>query len=169
VHTFTTEEFELLVADLLLYCGDGNIREITDTYGPTPHGGRCGGVIHAHLDSFKFSTSDFHDQEAYWTIFLPDAKASITLGHGRIALLSFPKLHLDPLLSQRYQIANRIQYSYDYFSGMSESRRHRDLEAQLGYEHLPSYGKVLAQIIADFRSFEPPGSVREIKVQAPLN
>jgi hypothetical protein len=39
MHQFTAEEFRLLLDDLLLYCGDGNVREITDTYGPTPHGG----------------------------------------------------------------------------------------------------------------------------------
>ena len=33
MHQFTAEEFRLLLDDMLLYCGDGNIWEIPNTYG----------------------------------------------------------------------------------------------------------------------------------------
>jgi hypothetical protein len=156
MHQFTAEEFRLLLDDLLLYCGDGNVREITDTYGPTPHGGGyCGGVIHTGMDSFKFMTAGFHDQKECWAIDLPIPAECMTLGHRRIRPFYFPKLHLDPDLSARYRIANIIHYSYIHFSNMDESRRRRDLELELGYAGLKSYGRVVAQIEKDFRSYKP--------------
>ena len=156
MHQFTLEEFELLLDDLLLYCGDGNIREITDTYGPTPHGGACGGLIRANMDDFKFTTAAFHDQKDYWAIDLPSPKACLTLGHRRIETLCFPKIHLDQALSERYRIANILNYCYNYFSGVTNSQRRRDLEEQLGYSELPTPGAVIGQIERDIRSFEPP-------------
>lgn len=85
MHQFTAQEFRLLLDDLFLYCGDGNVREITDTYGPTPHGGGyCGGVIHTCMDSFKFMTAGLHDQKECWAIDLPMPAECMTLGHRRI-------------------------------------------------------------------------------------
>jgi hypothetical protein len=79
----------------------------------------------------------------------------MTLGHRRIRPFYFPKLHLDPDLSARYRIANVIHYSYIHFSNMDESRRRRDLELELGYAGLKTYGRVVAQIERDFRSYKP--------------
>jgi hypothetical protein len=155
MHRFTTKEFRLLLDDLLLYCGDGNVREITDTYGPTPHNGDCGGVIHTCMDSFNFTTAAFHDQKDCWAIDLPMPAACMTLGHRRISLFYFPKLHLDTNLSARYRIANIVHHSYTYFSNMDESQRRRDLELELGYAGLKTHGRVVARIEKDFRSFKP--------------
>lgn len=168
MHQFTAEEFRLLLDDLLLYCGDGNVREITDTYGPTPHNGDCGGVIHTCMDSFNFTTAAFHDQKDCWAIDLPMPAACMTLGHRRISLFYFPKLHLDPDLSARYRIANIIHFSYTYFSNMDESQRRRDLELELGYAGLKAHGRVVAQIEKDFRSFKPT-DIRDFESGAKSN
>ena len=156
MHQFTREEFQLLLEDLLLYCGDGNIREIIDTYGPTPHGGECGGVVRANMDEFKFTTAALHDQKNYWAIDLPSPVHCLTLGHRRIQTLCFPKIHLDPELAERYRVANILNYCYNYFSGVTNSQRRRDLEHRLGYADLPSPGAVVGRIEKDFRSFKPP-------------
>jgi len=156
MHYFTAEEFRLLLDDLLLYCGDGNIREITDTYGPTPNGGGyCGGVIHTSMDSFNFMTAGLHDQKDCWAIDLPLPVACMTLGHRRNSPFYFPKLHLDAELSSSYRIANTLHYRYTYSSHMDEGQRRRDLELELGYAGLRSYGRVIAKIVQDFRSFKP--------------
>ena len=166
MHHFTEEEFRLLLDDLLLYCGDGNVREITDTYGPTPFNGDCGGVIHTCMDSFKFTTAAFHDQQDYWSIDLPAPAACMTLGHRRITAFSFPKLHIDPAQSGRYRIANVIHYCYTYFSNMDENQRRHDLEQELGYHNIRTYGRVVARIEKDFRSFRPP---YERRIDAPVH
>lgn len=149
---FTEQDIDYLLQDLQLY--SGNIRDVSDLHGPHSHnGGTFGGVIHTWMDSFNFSASPMFCDEQSWTIDLPDPIESLRCGHRMLVLFSFPKLHKDPALQHRYRIANIIYHAYDGYSNVSEASRLPEYERVLGYEHLPSYGRVLEAIVRDFRSF----------------
>jgi len=149
---FTQEDATNLIEDLLLY--SGNIQKITDLFGVNMHGDHFGGVIHTNMDSFNFSHNKVFTDDESWTIDLAAPVESILTGHRSLALLKFPKLHKSRELQARYRIANDLYDAYNNFSGLTEDSRIRDLEEALGYENLPSLGRVLAAIIDDFRSYD---------------
>ncbi len=152
---YTKKDFKLLLDDLRVYCGGCHIT-ITGTYRPDTGNGVSDGVIRIRKDPFSFTTTNIRNHMDYWAIGLP-VPAACMIGDRRTGLFCFPKIHRDPELSERYRIANGIQFFYSFSSrGISEEQRLRDFEKKLGYERIRSPKMVLARIKRDFRSFKPP-------------
>jgi hypothetical protein len=164
---FTKRDVKNLLADLQLYCG--TIREITDIYGPHQHNcGTFGGKIHTWMDEFNFIATPMMCGDEYWSIQLANPIASLKEGNRLLATMCFPKIHKDPALQQRYQIANLIYHRYNGYSGVAENDRLRDCERELGYDGLATLRKVAAAIVKDFRSYEP-SKWKELKTQQSRN
>lgn len=150
---FTKRDVKRLLEDLRLY--SGNIAEITDVHGPHAHSGNhIGGVIHTWMDTFNFMATPIFCDEDSWTIELANPMESLRRGHRSIVLFTFPKIHKRPDLQKRYRIANVIYKAYNGYSNVTEASRLPRYERILGYEKLPSYGRVLEAIIRDFRSYQ---------------
>lgn len=152
IEEFTQEDADLMLEDLQLY--SGNISEITDLYGLNIHGDHFGGVIHTHMDAFNFSHDKIYSDEDSWAIRLTDPVESLRQGHQMISIFRFPKIHRDPDLKKRYEVANIVYSAYNNYSNVTEDSRIRDYEEFLGYDELPTYGHVLAAILKDYRSFQ---------------
>ena len=151
MEAFSKKDIRNLLSDLQLY--SGNIKEVTDVYGPTPHGDHCiGGKIHTSMDTFNFMVVPHFCDTEVWRIQLADPVESLRRGHRSIVFFEVPKIHKDQELVKRYKIVNILYGSYNERSNMNESLRHPDYEAFLGYDHLPSYSAVLNAIIKQYRS-----------------
>lgn len=140
------------IFDLELYCG--TIREISDVRGSFQgQFTTLSGVVHTWMDSFNFSVMGMFCTEDAWEIRLADPVACLRKGHRRELQMKFPKIHKDPALVERYQMANTLYKLYNSYSNVTEDSRRPDLEALLGYSGLPTYMSVINAIVADFRSY----------------
>ena len=149
---FTAQDVTNLLDDLKLY--SGNIRKITGLHGPHTPDGHFGGVIHTWMDAFNFSAYPMFSDDDSWSIDLPDSVGSLQRGHRSIVFFSFPKLHLDPHLQERYRIANILYKAYNGYSNVTEDSRLSHYERLLGYHRLRSFGRVIEAIVRDFRSHQ---------------
>ena len=148
---FTAKDIKNLLADLELY--SGNIKKVTDIFGPHEHNPSFTGIAHTCMDSFHFTATPMFCDERSWSIQLADPVESLRHGHRLLASFTFPKLYKTPRLQKKYRIANIIYDAYNNYSHVTEASRLRDYEREIGYEQLPTYSRVLKAIIDDFRSY----------------
>lgn len=155
---FTKEDIKNLVDDFQLY--SGNVKEISEIYGPHEHNaGSIGGEVRTAMNSFKFSATPMFCDRDYWTIELPDIKACLELGHGRVMHYRVPKIHLDPHLQKEYFIANDIYDQYNDFNDLSKIVRLGNLESLIGLDTLKTANDVMQMIILTYRSYPQKGSI----------
>jgi hypothetical protein len=106
------------------------------------------------MDAFNFSASPMFCDNDSWSIDLSNAVGSLQRGHRSIVSFSFPKLHLDPQLQERYRIANILYKAYNGHSNVTEASRLPHYERFLGYHRLRSFSRVIEAIVRDFRSHQ---------------
>ena len=149
IKVFTAKDIRNLVADLTLY--SGNIKGISKIVGPEEHNaGAIDGIIHTSMDEFPFSAMPIYSDDESWTIHLGDPVESLRHGQRMLVLLRFPKLHKDPELQKRYQLANFLYDRYSNYSNIVENDRLREYERQLGYDRLRTFQKVMTRLSATF-------------------
>ena len=159
---FTRSEVKHLLSDLHLY--SGNIKEITNL--ETSDQGHISGLIRTCVDSFRFFAIPMTCGGNNWCIHLPDNIECLRHGNGPLAVFTFPKIHCNPALEQRYKIANSLYDRYANCRPISESIRLPHLEQMLGYEKHPTAWSIVEAIIKDFRSHQQQQDVASAKLLA---
>lgn len=149
---FTPIDVKHLISDLQIY--SGNIQEITNICGPHKHNSSIQGTIRTGWDEFHFHATPMFCDDKKWTVHLKNPVVALQKGKGLLTPLTFPKIHKDSDLEERYRIANLIYSTYDSNSAMCETQRLRQQERELGYDRLPTYHHVLTAIISDYRSYK---------------
>ncbi|MCC5851121.1 MAG: hypothetical protein JJU29_23775 [Verrucomicrobia bacterium] len=152
MENFTQDDLADLLNDLVVYCG-WHV-SVSDIHGPFEHDNHAIGKLHTSMDDFNFTVlPEFCSQEK-WTIQLSSPSQSIIRGHRSFEFFSFPKIHTDACLVNKYAVANKIFDTYNSYSNLTEKDRLKELEAQLGYENLLTMQNVIDAIISDFRSYQ---------------